>query len=108
MPPSCVLIVFANEWNESAYDVFHCSAISTSAVPSVSVASKYTTLCSGSRPSGRDFTQCPRPPVALKTSLDPSRTGRRHAAGEVEPVGQAQDQQDQRRHHAGGDQRHLP
>ena len=43
MPPSWVLIVFANECSDSAYPAFHCKATSTLADPSLSLPSKWMT-----------------------------------------------------------------
>ena len=47
VPPSCVLMLFANERSDSWYELFHWSATSTS--PTAPESSRYAIfLCSGS------------------------------------------------------------
>src|SRR2546429_323366 len=62
IPPSCVLMVLAKEWIDSAYPLFHCSATSTSA--SSAWRSKWIGL--GSRVSlapARGLTESESPPA---------------------------------------------
>ena len=64
MPPSCVWIVFAKEYTPSLYCEFHCIAISTESIRSLSSASMSMTVGWTSSPLRelRYFTKSTMPP----------------------------------------------